>query len=109
MQQRGLIFWVEENEFATLGRRIEEIDDETFPKAALLKDLHVFACALATGRVIVSNEVRLKKHLVRFGSLESQVLLILWASPAEEGEACSFWLRGGAKHERARLLSQVKG
>lgn len=107
MQQRGLIFWVDENEFAVLGRRIEEIEDRAFPKKALLKDLHVFACALATNRVIVSNESRLKRHLIRLGSLESRVLLILWASPIVEGDACSGWLRGGAKHERARLLSQA--
>jgi hypothetical protein len=107
MQQRGLIYWVPEEEFVVLRRRIKEISDRTFPKAALLKDIHVFACALATNRVIVSNEVRLKKHLIRLGSFEAKVLDILWASPSTEGDACSVWLQRGAKHEKSRLLSHA--
>ncbi len=107
MQQRGRICWIASDEFGALARRLGEIEEANFPKDALLKDMHVFACALATDRIVVSNESRLKKHLLRLAAFETSILLLSWASPNEEGKDCAIWLRAGAKFENARTLAKL--
>jgi hypothetical protein len=73
-------------------------------RAAFEKDAHVVAAALCADRIIISNEVRLRLQLAELAGTDERLGAIMWASPAEEREACTAWIINGAPFEQDRAI-----
>jgi hypothetical protein len=73
-------------------------------KEALRKDFHLIRSALATGRIIISNEKNFP-NLVAKTCREVPVLSTLYyANPAVEGDACILWIVAGAANDAGRHI-----
>jgi len=80
------------------------ISDEV--RLAMRKDKRLVEAALATDRIVISLDERVRGH---FGSGVASVpdlARIIWVNPGVEAEQAIDWLRGGAKLENSRRLGR---
>jgi hypothetical protein len=73
-------------------------------KADLTKDFHLIQSALATGQLILSNEVRFPQLVALACSEVQQFALLHYANPNVEGDACRLWIKAGAEKGAERRI-----
>lgn len=107
MAKKNRIFFVSASEFQALHRLITNLAPRVINQKAVLKDFHVFASALASDRLIISDDLALRKHLVKLTGHHPPVGKLIWGSPLEEQDQCAVWVSAGAKQEGARHLENL--
>jgi hypothetical protein len=105
MQQKGRIIRVSDSEFRRLKTLIENLPPRSVNQRELLKDFHIFASALCTDKIIISNDLALFVHLQKLLNYHAPVARILWGNTLEEGLNCVAWIECGAKSERGRCIA----
>ena len=73
-------------------------------KAALAKDFHLIQSALATGQLILSNEIRFPKYVALACQAVPELASLHYANPGIEGEQCRLWIKAGAEKEPDRRI-----
>ena len=73
-------------------------------KAGLAKDFHLVQSALATGQLILSNEVRFPRHVTRACVAVPELAQLYYGNPGVEGEDCRLWIKAGADKEPGRRI-----
>ena len=73
-------------------------------KASLAKDFHLIQSALATGQLILSNEVRFPQLVARACPVVQQLAFLHYANPNVEGDACRLWIKAGAGKDAERRI-----
>ena len=72
---------------------------------ALSKDFHLVRSAMATDRIIVSNERRFPAFLVRASEAVIELRELHYASPLHDGDACRLWIKSGARRVAIRKVA----
>lgn len=73
-------------------------------KEAMAKDFHLIRSALATGQLIVSNEVRFPRSLARACEALGELRLLYYGNPGVEGDECRLWIKSGAEKIPTRRI-----
>jgi hypothetical protein len=73
-------------------------------KADLAKDFHLVQSALATGQLILSNEVRFPRHVTRACEAVTELAQLYYGNPDVEDEVCRLWIKAGADKEPDRRI-----
>ena len=73
-------------------------------RAMVAKDVHLVEAALATDRLITSQDERVRSALRTASNNVGELKRIVWVNPARGDEKPIDWLRDGAKAEEHRLL-----
>ncbi len=73
-------------------------------QAMVAKDVHLVEAALATDRLITSQDERVRSALRTASNNVGELKRIVWVNPTRSDEAPIDWLRDGAKTEEHRLL-----
>jgi hypothetical protein len=73
-------------------------------KAALAKDFHLVQSALATGQLVLSNEVRFPRHVTQACATVPELAQLYYGNPGIEGEDCRLWIKSGADKEPNRRI-----
>ena len=68
------------------------------------KDVHLVEAALATDRLITSQDERVRSALRTASNNVGELKRIVWVNPTRGDEKPVDWLREGAKTEERRLL-----
>ena len=104
MVHRRRVKYVPDDAFTGVMRNCAQFFVNEQTRAAFEKDAHVVAAALASDRIIVSNEVRLKDQIVHLSDRRDEIKGIIWANPWQEGDSCAVWVRAGAQADSGRTL-----
>ena len=78
-------------------------------KAALAKDFHLVQSALATGQLILSNEVRFPRHVAQACSSVKEFAGLYYGNPVVEGDSCRLWIKAGAEKVAGRRIDVWAG
>jgi len=104
MAARRRIDYTEGSEFALHLDRACACLEQGSSKDALRKDFHLIQSALATDKTILSNE----KNLPMFVAVACRTVVELstlhYGNPAEEGDKCIDWIKGGADKDADRRI-----
>jgi len=73
-------------------------------KVALAKDFHLVQSALATGQLILSNEVRFPRYVTWACVAVPELAQLYYGNPRIEGEDCRLWIKAGAEKEPDRRI-----
>lgn len=73
-------------------------------KADLAKDFHLVQSALATGQLILSNEMRFPGHVTRACAAVPELARLHYGNPQVEGKDCRLWIKAGAEKEPNRRI-----
>lgn len=73
-------------------------------KTELAKDFHLVKSALATGQLILSNEVRFPRYVTRACVAVPELAQLYYGNPRIEGEDCRLWIKAGADKEPDRRI-----
>jgi len=73
-------------------------------KADLAKDFHLVQSALATGQLILSNEVRFPRYVTQACEAVPKLAELYYGNPGIEGEDCRLWIKAGADKEPNRRI-----
>ena len=73
-------------------------------QAMVAKDVHLVEAALATDRLITSQDERVRSVLRTASNNVGELKRIVWVNPTRGDETPIDWLRDGAKAEEHRLL-----
>ena len=73
-------------------------------QAMVAKDVHLVEAALATDRLITSQDERVRSALGTASNNVGELKKIVWVNPTQGDEKPIDWLRDGAKAEEHRLL-----
>ena len=102
--------WVRKRVVKIIGERNEtlrgRIDASVSQdqQAMVAKDVHLVEAALATDRLITSQDERVRSALRTASNNVGELKRIVWVNPTREDEKPIDWLRDGAKTEEHRLL-----
>jgi hypothetical protein len=75
-------------------------------KAQLAKDFHLIRSALASGQLILSNEVRFPRQVGLACEVVPQFTQLYYGNPRIEGEDCRLWIKAGAVKESNRRMDR---
>jgi hypothetical protein len=73
-------------------------------KASLAKDFHLIQSALATGQLILSNEMRFPRQVAQACAAVPELAQLHYGNPSIEGEDCRLWIKAGAEKEANRRI-----
>ncbi len=73
-------------------------------KDALAKDFHLVQSALATGHLILSNEVQFPRYVSTACCTVLELSSLYYANPEVEGDACRLWIKAGAEKDAGRRI-----
>jgi hypothetical protein len=73
-------------------------------RAALAKDFHLIQSALATGQLILSNEVRFPRYVAFACEVVRELASLYYANPVVEGDPCRLWIKAGAEKTADRRI-----
>jgi hypothetical protein len=104
MIQKSRMVVDEGNGFSRLLQPASDCLPSAGEKADLTKDFHLVQSALATGQLILSNEVRFPRHVTRACAAVPELAQLYYGSPAIEGEDCRLWIKAGADKEPGRRI-----
>jgi hypothetical protein len=104
MERKSLVADKEGERFAILLKSACDCLPSEGHKAALAKDIHLVRSALATGQLILSNEKEFPKFVALACDAVWEFLLLHYASPAFEGNACILWIKAGAAKDADRRI-----
>jgi len=106
MEQRRRIEDAEGDEFKDLlDRACARLEGATWENA-LRKDFHLVQSALATDRILLSNESRLPSHLKASCETVPELRKLFFANPQREQDVCIRWIKAGARRETHRRIDQ---
>jgi hypothetical protein len=72
------------------------------------KDVHLVAAALASDRLIVSLDDRVRRHLASLSARHTRVGATCWVNPCIETEHALEWLQSGAPTDASRQLRNYR-
>jgi hypothetical protein len=75
-------------------------------KASLAKDFHLIQSALATGQLILSNEMRFPRQVTQACTAIPELAQLHYGNPSIEGEDCRLWIKAGAEKEPNRRIDK---
>jgi hypothetical protein len=104
MTQKSRTLVDEGNDFSPLLQQACDCLPSAGEKADLAKDFHLVQSALATGQLILSNEVRFPRHVTRACVAVPELAQLYYGNPAIEGEDCRLWIKAGADKEPGRRI-----
>jgi hypothetical protein len=104
MVQKNRVIVEEGGRLGGLLKPICDCQSSEGHKEAIKKDFHLIRSALASGQLIVSNEVRLPRHIATACDSVRELLLLHYGSPAVEGEVCRLWIKAGAEKRTDRRI-----
>jgi len=104
MIQKNRMVVDEGNDFAPLLQPACDCLPSDGEKEALAKDFHLVQSALATGQMILSNEVRFPRYVARACVGVPKLAELYYGNPQVEGEACRLWIEAGADKEPGRRI-----
>ena len=73
-------------------------------KAIVAKDVHLIEAAIATDRLVASQDERARRAFGNASANVSELKQIVWVNPTQDEEKPIDWLRDGAKTEAHRQL-----
>ncbi|CAD5938778.1 hypothetical protein [Planktothrix agardhii] len=86
-----------------LRNKLEQLDIPHKTREAIWKDICLVEAAIATDKIIVSLDDKVRDYLVEVSENIPEVKLILWLNPDKESNSIK-WLEDGAILENKRLL-----
>jgi hypothetical protein len=89
-----------------LREAIAEATSLPSEREAMLKDAHLVEAALATDRIVLSRDERVRKLFGKAAEPIPQIGEIHWANPERIEEAVVAWLSDGARADPKRWLRQ---
>ena len=97
---------VDRNEIEPYKDLRERIDMAVTPKqkAIVIKDVHLIEAAIATDRLVASQDERARRAFGNASANVSELKQIVWVNPTQDEEKPIDWLRDGAKTEAHRQL-----
>jgi len=104
MVQKSRTVVDEGNDFSRLLQPACDYLPSAGEKADLAKDFHLVQSALATGQLILSNEMRFPRHVTRACAAVPELAQLYYGSPGIEGEDCRLWIKAGADKEPGRRI-----
>jgi hypothetical protein len=104
MIQKSRLVVDEGNDFSPLLQPACDCLPSAGEKAALAKDFHLVQSALATGQLILSNEMRFPRCVSRACVAVPQLAQLYYGNPHLEGEDCRLWIKAGADKEPDRRI-----
>ncbi len=103
MTTKSKIVWREQTETSKLRKRILSATAPS-EQIAVEKDLHLVEAALASDRIVISADDRMRNILARVGQKVDVLNNVVWVNPTNVAETAIPWLEAGAKSERKRQL-----
>ena len=73
-------------------------------KEAMLKDCLLIEAALATDKIVISLDEKVRRYFNQASVTVKNLKVILWINPDKSEDKAITWLQDGAKIEPARLL-----
>jgi hypothetical protein len=104
MEQKSRIVEEDGEQFAELAIPACACLSTAGEKAALAKDFHLIQSALATGQLILSNEVRFPRYVALASTVAQELASLHYANPNIEGENCRLWIKAGAEKDADRRI-----
>jgi len=104
MENKGLTRDAEGSEFSGVLESASGAFASDGEKAAFAKDFHLIQSALATGQLILSNELRFPRQAAKACQTEEKLKELHYGNPAVEGENCRLWIKKGAVKEPERRI-----
>jgi len=104
MIQKSRMVVDEGNNFSPLLQPACDCLSSPGEKADLAKDFHLIKSALATGQLILSNEVRFPRHVTRACEAVPELAQLYYGNPGVEDEVCRLWIKAGADKEPDRRI-----
>jgi hypothetical protein len=104
MENKGLTRDEEGAEFSEMLGSASRVFTQEGERAAFVKDLHLIQSALATGQLILSNELRFPRQAAQVCQTEENLKQLHYGNPAVEGENCRLWIKAGAEKEPERRI-----
>jgi hypothetical protein len=104
MESKGLAVNEEGEAFSVLLSPACDCLSNEGERAALSKDFHLVKSALATGQLIVSNEVHLPRHVAQVCPSIQELRRLYYANPEVEGDTCRLWIKAGAEKDADRRI-----
>lgn len=104
MTRKGRTLVAEGEAFSRLMEPACQCQTSDAQRMALEKDFHLVQSALATGRLILSNEIRFPRHLANACPRVPELQELHFGGPVIEGEACRLWIKAGAEKELERRI-----
>lgn len=87
-----------------LRNRIAKAIQNTIPREAARKDVHLIEAALAGDRIVVSLDEKAREAFSTASRDVRTLTEIVWANPSEPSEDVPAWLRAGAPDDSHRKL-----
>lgn len=104
MIQKNRMVVDEGNDFSPLLQPACDHLPSAGEKAGLAKDFHLVQSALATGQLVLSNEVQFPRHVTRACVAVPELAQLYYGNPGIEGEDCRLWIKAGATKEPDRRI-----
>jgi hypothetical protein len=104
MEQKSRVVLEDGEQFAKLAEPACACLSDVGEKNALVKDFHLIQSALATGQLILSNEVRFPKYVAAACAAVPELASLHYANPAVEGDQCRLWIKAGAEKDADRRI-----
>ncbi len=104
MIQKSRMLVDEGNNFSPLLQPACDCLPSPGEKAGLAKDFNLVQSALATGQLILSNEVRFPRCVTRACVAVPELAQLYYGNPRIEGEDCRLWIKAGADKEPDRRI-----
>jgi len=104
MEQKSRVVLEDGERFAELAISACACLSTAGEKAALVKDLHLIQSALATGQLILSNEVRFPRYVALACAAVQELATLYYANPTVEGDRCRLWIKAGAEKNADRRI-----
>lgn len=103
MYGRRLVIQIKVDEDAILRGRIDAavLLDQ---RDTVAKDVHLIEAAIATDRLVASQDERARRAFGNASANVSELKQIVWVNPTQDEEKPIDWLRDGAKTEAHRQL-----
>jgi hypothetical protein len=106
MTQKSRVVIDEGGDFSPLLQPACDCFPSAEEKADLAKDFHLVQSALATGQLILSNEVRFPRHVTEACAAVPELAQLYYGNPGIEGEDCRLWIKSGADQEPDRRIDR---
>jgi hypothetical protein len=104
MEQKSRIVLEDGEQFAALADRACACLSGATEKAALAKDFHLIQSALATGQLVLSNEVWFPRYVALACAAVQELASLYYANPVVEGDPCRLWIKAGAEKTPGRRI-----
>jgi hypothetical protein len=104
MEQKSRIVPEDGEQFAELADPACACLPTAGEKAALAKDFHLIQSALATGQLILSNEVLFPRYVALACGVVQELTSLYYANPVVEGDPCRLWIKAGAEKTADRRI-----